>query len=62
MAKKIRITEALIRKVEQVFNEGNGSLTRPQLRTLHRKGYLSRRTMRRTGETMYYEYGLKSTF
>lgn len=62
MSKKIRITEALIRKVEQVFNEGTGSLTRPQLRTLHRKGYLSRRTMRRTGGTMYYEYGLKKTF
>ena len=62
MAKKIRITEALIHKVEQVFNQGTGTLTRPQLRALHRKGYLSRRTMRRTGGTMYYEYGLKSNF
>lgn len=62
MSKKIRITEALIKKVEQVFNEGAGTLTRPQLRALHRKGYLARKAMRRTGGTMYYEYGLKSNF
>lgn len=62
MSKKIRITEALIRKVEQVFNEGTGSLTRPQLRALHRKGYLARKSMRGAGGALYYEYGLKSTF
>lgn len=62
MAKKIRMTKELMERVGQVFNEGVGSLTRPQLRALHRKGYLSRQTMRRTGATMYYEYGLKSTF
>lgn len=62
MSKKIRITEVLIRKVEQVFHEGTGSLTRPQLRALHRKGYLVRKAMRADTGAMYYEYALKSTF
>jgi len=59
---KIRITEALIRRVEQVFNEGKGSLTRPELRALHRKGYLSRKEFRTKDGALQYEYGLKSTF
>lgn len=62
MSKKTRITEALIKRVEQVFNEGTGSLTRPQLRALHRKGYLTRRTTRTTGDTLRYQYDLKRSF
>lgn len=61
MSKKIRITEVLIKKVEQVFNEGKGSLTRSELRALHRKGYLSRK-MAGNFPTLRYEYELKPSF
>ncbi len=54
-AKKVRITNELIRQIE---NEGIGNMSRREIRALHRKGYVERRIVKTDDGSVRYAYKL----